>query len=260
MRNLERMAWETHETVESGRYTNARGEVVDLAVADAVDSTRLFTPEAQARLVPSRRGPTPVVEVTVASSVAAVLRLGGPGTVVLNFASARHVGGGWLSGANAQEESLCRSSALAATLRSQPEYYTANQRCRTAMYTDNMIFSGRVPFFRDDDGRWLDEPVRVHVVTCPAPNAGSLFGGDREGLGETLRRRARNIVAVASELGCETLILGAWGCGVFRNEPADVAEAFRAALREIAVKRAVFAILGPDGPIHDVFRDVLCGG
>lgn len=255
--NLERIAWETHDIVKgSGEYA-VDGRVVKLDVADCVRRTCLFTPEALAKVPVWTRTTEPrKVEVTVESTVAAARRLASPTTMVLNFASARHVGGGWLSGANAQEESLCRASALSASLESQPDYYKVNRACPTALYTDHIIFSGRVPFFRDDEGEFLAEPFHVSVITCPAPNAGSLPRGQQE-VGRALRRRSRDIVALATHLGCETLILGAWGCGVFRNEPDEVAAAFKEALDEVALKQAVFAILGPDGVTHEVFRQIL---
>lgn len=237
--------------------------------------SKIITPEVLADLEVTRPGPTRSLQLTTESTLAATHRLAGDGLVVLNFASARNVGGGWLDGANAQEESLCRASSLAATLETQAGYYKANRACSTALYTDLTIVSRGVTFFRDDAGTLLGKPTVATVITCPAPNAGALLGtvsrvyGDnaaaraareapvRGEVREALRRRARNVVLIASHLGCKHLILGAWGCGVFRNEPEEVAEAFRLALAEIDVGAAVFAILGPDGLTHEVFRQVL---
>jgi uncharacterized protein (TIGR02452 family) len=68
--------------------------------------------------------------------------------VVLNFASARNVGGGFLNGARAQEEDLARSCGLFRCLETQPEYYEVNRRTASLLYTDHIIYSPRVPWFR----------------------------------------------------------------------------------------------------------------
>src|SRR4029077_4484905 len=77
---------------------------------------------------------------------------------LLNFASARNPGGGFLSGSQAQEESLARASGLYASLSRMTDYYGANRRSKSALYTDHMVYSPLVPVFRDDDDRLLDEP------------------------------------------------------------------------------------------------------
>ena len=52
-------------------------------------------------------------------------------------------------------------------------------------------------------------------------------------------------MAIALKQKSETLILGAWGCGVFRNEPKDVAQLFKKIIAEKyagAFKKIVFAV------------------
>lgn len=165
----------------------------------------------------------------------------------LNFASARNPGGGFLGGAQAQEEALARASALYHCLLAAPEYYERNRGNRSAVYLDLVIFSPQVPFFRTDAGDLLKKPVLASVITAPAPNRGAVAENEPGNLPliETaLRRRAEMVLHIAQAHGVERIVLGAWGCGVFRNDAVKVA--------------SVFAnLIKPPGRFARVFRDVL---
>ncbi len=88
-----------------------------------------------------------------------------------------------------------------------------------------------MPVIRDDHGA-LAAPFPVTFLTSPAPNAGELARrSTRVDVRTILSERAERVIAVAAHHGVRTLVLGAWGCGVFRNDPAHVADAFAAALR-----------------------------
>ena len=199
------------------------------------DNTQLYTPEelqAMLRLAPG--GAIAKVEVTGETTIQAMQRLAQEGTVCgLNFASARKPGGGWLNGAMAQEESLARSSGLYHCLDKPEvaEYYRANRKAEV-FYTDHMIYSYAVPFFKDDDGNLLEEPFRASIITAPAPNAAEILKDpfadetSRDILYVILRRRAAMIRAIARDMKERRLVLGAWGCGVFGNDPRDVAKIF----------------------------------
>lgn len=166
------------------------------------------------------------VEVTSETTLAGTARLAAaaPDRVAcLNFASATKPGGGYRSGAQAQEESLARASALAAALRAVPEFYKFHQSHPDARYSDRVIYSPEVPVFRDDSGRLID-PYPVSFLTAAAPNAGVLPAG--EDLTPVLQRRAARVLGVAHRHGHRRLVLGAWGCGVFRNDPRQVAAVF----------------------------------
>ena len=114
--------------------------------------------------------------------------------------------------------------------------------------------------FRDDDGGWFSHAVPVSIITCAAPNKGAL---DNQGrldpvtLEAALRRRADFVLAIAAHHGVTHLVLGAWGCGVFRNDPAMVADAFKQPLKKRfagAFDEVVFAIMGGPGDLnHDAF-------
>lgn len=257
--NFAKIASETARVHNTGVYASGTQKIqVGHLITDAATRTELIK-----QVTGGKPGPTTQVEVTTETSVAAALRLAGPRTWLLNFASARNIGGGWLSGAEAQEESIARVSGLVPCLETQPEYYQANNACGHGFYTDMMILSPDVPFFRDDQAGWLPVPKSVTVLSAPAPNKGALSAMAparlRPALKEVLDRRARSVVQLASERGCQTLILGAWGCGVFRNDPEQVAMAFWDALNEFKVNRVVFAIRGPENPlVHGTFKHVFC--
>lgn len=110
--------------------------------------------------------------------------------------------------------------------------------------------------FRDDKGNLLDEPYRTSFLTAAAPNLGAILRNQPEHAAEVLARRARRVLRVAAAAGCRTLVLGAWGCGVFRNDPATVAHAFADALAAVdRFERVVFAIRDglPGAPVHAAF-------
>jgi hypothetical protein len=91
-----------------------------------------------------------------------------------------------------------------------------------------VIFSPSVPVFRDDDGNLLPQPYPVSFVTAAAPNAGALGPAHAHArtLPGVLSARAAKVLAVFWASGLRRLVLGAWGCGVFRNPPDTVAAAF----------------------------------
>ncbi|GGQ07226.1 TIGR02452 family protein [Streptomyces roseolilacinus] len=233
---LRGIARETEEIVAAGWYRTPGGEVrIAELVARAVEGTALHGPDP----VPATpdTGRATRVEVTGESSTEAARRLtaAAPGdpVAVLNFASARNPGGGYLNGAQAQEEALCRASALYATLLRAPGYYDHHRADRDPFYTDRVIHSPDVPVFRDDRGRLLDRPYTVGFLTSPAPNAGVIRARTPERAARipgALASRAERVLETAVAHGYRRLVLGAWGCGVFRNDPADVAGAFRALL------------------------------
>ncbi|MGW6060777.1 TIGR02452 family protein [Streptomyces sp. NPDC055189] len=238
---LRGIAQQTEEIVAAGWYAAPGGR--EVVIADAVDAarsgTRMFGPAAL-NVTPVRSPeltPT-VVEVTAESSLEAAHRLTGArrGPVaVLNFSSARNPGGGYLNGAQAQEEALCRASALYTCVRSAREFYDHHRAHRDAFYSDRVIHSPAVPVFRDDKGRLLDEAYEAGFLTSAAPNAGVVLRQSPERAAElprALAGRAERVLETAVACGYRRLVLGAWGCGVFQNDPVQVAEAFRASLDE----------------------------
>jgi len=163
------------------------------------------------------------------STVDAVRKLAAEGKEkigVLNFASAKNPGGGFINGAMAQEESLAASSVLYRTLTANEEYYRVNRANRSMMYTDYGIYSPDVVFFRDGRFCLSGDPVKASVLTMPAVNMGQVMakGEDLQEAKRVMRRRMKLVLAIFAEQGARNLVLGAYGCGVFQNDPLQVAE------------------------------------
>jgi uncharacterized protein (TIGR02452 family) len=248
---LRLIAEETVAILERGWYDHPEAGRVTIAddLARSVAATRLWTPEdaatALSRLTPAAPATATRVEVTNEASLAAARRLAGS-VGCLNFASAKNPGGGFLRGAEAQEESLARSSGLYHCLLGVPGFYSFHRSRRDLRYSDHVIFSPAVPVFRDEEGALLARPYPVSFVTAAAPNAGALGPGHPQAalLPEVLAARTAKVLAVFCASGMRRLVLGAWGCGVFRNPPASVAAAFA-------------EHLGPSGVFHSRFEHVV---
>jgi uncharacterized protein (TIGR02452 family) len=225
---------ETVEVVERGSYVARSGRTVSIAaeVAHATSHTiALATGATFTR--PQLRATR--FEVTLETTARATQRLvvderePSEHTASLNFASAKNPGSGFLSGARAQEEDLARRSALYACQLTQKAHYDANRAHGTPVYTDSLLWSPLVPFFRDDRLVFVEQPWLVGVLTAPAPNMGAMLKRDatsRPVVEAALARRAAYVLQAFAHFDQRNIVLGAWGCGVFMNDPAFVASAF----------------------------------
>lgn len=281
---LRGIARENERIMTVGEYRAPSGRVVSLARAlgQACDGTRVHGPDplpAAAERWPDPAGATPahdgaapgggpLLEVTGESTLEAARRLtdaqGGGPVAALNFASARNPGGGYLGGAQAQEEALCRASALYTCLLRARGFYDHHRTHRDPFYTDRVVHSPAVPVFRDEKARLLDTPFAVGFLTAAAPNAGVVrrTAPERSGeLPQALAVRAERVLETAAAQGYRRAVLGAWGCGVFQNDPAAVASAFRALLVPggrfaPAFDHVVFAVLDrtPGAGVRSAFE------
>lgn len=248
--------------IRDGRYETRDGQLVDWSAAvQAALAARLSIPP-NATLPPRTAPAFAETRVGVANetTLAAGRRLTGAGLrpLALNFANGVNPGGGFLFGARAQEEVLCRSSALYATLDGDA-MYAAHQQQGNHQSSDWVILSPDVPVFRDDDGTPRATPWLLSFATCAAPYAPTV-GPPRAA--HLLSARISRLLAVARAHGFESLVLGAWGCGAFANEPERTARDFRSALEgELSgsFREVVFAIAdwSPERKFLGPFRDVL---
>lgn len=178
---------------------------------------------------------------TVSSSLAAVSK--GYKTCALNFADAYTPGGLVFEGEVTQEEDICRCSNLYESLvkpECLAEYYGFNKQNHSSAFTDRVIYSKGVALIRESkDYTLLDEPVLCDVITCPAPLGGC---ADYENV---MEQRIRGILSAAAEMGSDTLILGAYGCGAFGGDANKVGRLFAKVLCEFkCFDRIVFSVKG----------------
>lgn len=235
-------AYETLDIMEKGCYHNKYHHIVDISAAlqHCIANTIHYKPgdfeavflERDRQLEMHRKKILRITvtgETTFAATHRLVVQEGLTDVCCLNFASAKNPGGGFLGGAQAQEEALSRASGLYASLKSKPQMYTANRLTHTCLYTDNMIYSPLVPVFRNDRDELLDEAYLVSIITAPAVNAGAIGNnepGRLKDMEAVMLARIEKLLSVAVANKQTTLVLGAWGCGVFRNNPADIARWF----------------------------------
>lgn len=167
----------------------------------------------------------------------------GKKVTVLNFASATSPGGGVRNGSSAQEESICRCTTLYPCLMAEyNRYYESHQVMQNPLYNNDLIYTPAVQVFKSDSdfpellqrSEWWE----VDVITCAAPNLRNMTKGEaiyylgKNSTGDfwqdfkgILKSRIRRIFDIAVGR-CDVLILGAFGCGAFRNPPQLVAEVF----------------------------------
>ena len=248
------IASDTVRIVSIGVYkVNDSTVNIKAEIQSAIKGTRLYTPDdaiyKMKEATATENKDETRFDVVEGTTLEVAAKLSGD-ICILNFASAKQPGGGFLNGAQAQEESIARSSSLYACLTSRQcdPFYKTNKRF-PGYYTDHAIYSPTVPIFRTDDGRLLEKPYQCAVITCPAVNVNSLSKADKQStIDEAMQRRINKILTIASVHKHEILVLGAYGCGVFGNQAIDVAGYFAKALTGHKFKRVVFAILDKNMP------------
>lgn len=186
---------------------------------------------------------------------------------VLNFASSSSPGGGVVNGAGAQEECLCRTSTLYFTLDTDENwkrFYNPHRRAKNPLHNDDIIYTKDITVFKSDtripetlpESSWYD----VDVMSCAAPNlrerpSNRYNPGDGEArlilsdaeLRKLHERRDARIFDVAVQNEVDVLVLGAFGCGAFCNNPAVVADVMLSLARKYirAFKVIEFAVYCP---------------
>jgi uncharacterized protein (TIGR02452 family) len=222
--SLKGIAQDTMKILEHGMYFSPSGQevIIQTDLEKAFKGTKLLSVEELETFVIGRNTPagqvhrepkfSSKISVTGETTLQAAQRLARASTdtvAVLNFASAKNPGGGFLGGAQAQEDSLARSSGLYPSLLTQPRFYDFHRKQDNLLYSDMMIYSPKVPVFRSDDGTLLEEPYNASFITSAAPNAGAIANNQPqrlEQIPDALENRARYVLAVAERFNHERLL------------------------------------------------------
>ena len=215
----------------------------------------MFISERESVIVPSlhRAGKAKVIVSGKRSLQAAeVYAKQGKKVCVQSFASATNPGGGVVNGSSAQEECLCRCTTLYPCLNNDAlwtVFYAPHRKVADPLYNNDCIYTPNVCVFKSDIN--FPEPLpkedwwSVNILTCAAPNlrerpsnAMNPHAGDKAAkitpteLEKLLSARIRRIFEIAAANESEVLILGAFGCGAFRNPPQIVAKVFNAVMHD----------------------------
>ena len=260
--NYSDIAAQTVSVLNDGIYESCSGDVVDITkvIADGIAQTVCYSPDDDIMFLKKGSYNTSFSVKNVTTLKAGHdLTIEGLNPVLLNFASARNPGGGFLQGSLAQEESIARVSSLYSCIKDQPmyEYYSIH---RTPLYDDWVIYSPKVVVFREEaiSGSFLDVPWVTAVITSPAPNATAykekckqapvqnLINVRKETIENAIynvfKSRAIKVLSVAQQQH-DSIVLGAWGCGVFGCDPKIVSK--------------IFFDLLVSGPFKDSFKEVV---
>ena len=166
---------------------------------------------------------------------------------VLNFASYKNPGGMFLNGSSAQEESLCHESFLYNVLKEQKDYYEYNKKhLNRGMYLNRALYSPNILFQHNGQEKYID------VLTCASPNYSVALNYGNFTLEENqqaLVSRINFVKDILADNKIDVAVLGAFGCGVFKQDPANVAKLWKE--NGLPVEKVIFAII--DKPTYNVF-------
>lgn len=199
------------------------------------------------------------VECTSENTYTALKRIWSEGNInvgILNFASYFNPGGGFIKGAGTQEESLCHVSGLYPILNNLEVYKLRRRnKCVSSLYEDEVIYTSNVPFTEFDGN--IGTPIMADVISVAAPNMNRVAAEDMDKYHKAIKNRVEAIMCLPYINGCEVLVLGAWGCGVFKNNPEVIATAFCEAISKYgrAYKHIVFPL--PNAKMKEVFEERL---
>lgn len=228
---------------------------------DSVDKSVIYAPDFNEN--------NTKIRVVQGTSIDAIFKIKTEGKkAVLNFASYKKPGGGYIEGAMAQEESLCHASNLYQVISNdkfKDDFYGYNnQHLNKGLYNSRIIYSPNIIFYDLEHTEESFVPVKeCDVITCAAPNkkAAQKYNNVPDYIIEKLMKdRILSVLKVAQQNKVEVLILGAFGCGVFGNDPLTTAKIFKECLTKYQYYRDVFKLVVfpiPDAKNYEIFKEIL---
>lgn len=239
---LKRIALETVSIIDKGCYETSDGKFIDVSNDVTYSVNYSFIYELKDRIddvILNKRRPSNLdvrlsKKYTYESLVDYKKEYENCSVFILNFASAKNPGGGFLNGSSAQEESLTRISGLYKSLSSRKEFYEkSKQNPNNGLYYNLAIYSPNVPFIRDCKNEELFiQPLFANVITCAAVNRGvaSRYNMNNDLIKLEMVNRIKTIIELfikqSNPSRKNILVLGAFGCGVFKNNSSEVAKSF----------------------------------
>ena len=211
-------------------------------IEDCIDETLAYN--TNSKFIEKRLNNKQIIIVDEIDSVGAIFKYSNVNeiTAVLNFASYNNPGGNFINGSKAQEECLCHESYLYNVLKGRIGYYKINHKNKNkCLYTDRALYSPNVRFMKECKDVFCD------VITCAAPNktaAKKYCNVSDEENSKVLKERIEFVLKIAQDNGVDNLILGAYGCGVFGQDPLEVAKIFKEFLagKYKCFNKVIFAI------------------
>lgn len=265
------LAEETLQYIEQGFYINKNSEKVHIEdmLQNAISNTDYHTSENMNTILePLELKATystifEVIEETTIESILRNVSDGYTNPMCLNFASAFSPGGGFLNGSQAQEESIARVSGLYLCQINAFAFYETHRRNQSYMFSDGMIYSPSVPIIRKDNGDMLDTPVISSIITAAAVNKGKVMEHEpdrKSDIESVMKKRIDILLGISALNNHKVLILGAWGCGVFQNDPKEIAHLFFELLMtkyQGVFEKVVFAIYAKNKKFIEAFQNEL---
>ena len=238
------------KAVEAMNHVNDMRERFSKEISYSISNTIAHRDDVQ--IIDKEKSGVVNIKTVEMDTVSAIFKYCNGKTAALNFASYKNPGGGFINGRMAQEEDLCHKSTLYPVLLAYNYYYISNrEKYVKGLYTNAALYSKDIVFVSDTNN------VKCDVITCASPNWGAARrnGVPRVENTKALKERIEFILKVAAFHNVDTLILGAWGCGVFKQNPNEVAELFQNALQKYPYfSTVIFAV--PRGVNFDSFKSV----
>ncbi len=240
---------DTTAAIKAEAFTTPSGKVIKLNLEPMVSGSVCYHAKLPGQQVADAAGGTRIM-VEMNDCLVAAQRLVSEGynPALLNFASAGHPGGGVETGARAQEETICRRSTLTRSIYAfDPKYaakYGYEHKTGNNYPLDDLhfsaVYSPSVTVFKEGmECIPMEKPYQVAVITCAALNLNGKYSlaltpdGHMPEMAKAITRdKVRTIFRIALTHGHDSLVLGAFGCGAFKNPPAEVAAIFHEILEE----------------------------